>query len=119
MASYIRLLNFTQKGIEALKDQATNFSAVKDVVEENGGTLVTAWVCQGRYDIIAIIDAPNDETMETIALRTKEMGLYVGETLSGMPIDEFMRIFGSSPQASMFVEKWFRAGRRQSRGLRR
>jgi len=119
MASYIRLLNFTQKGIEALKDQATNFSAVRDVVEENGGKLVTAWVCQGRYDIIAVIDAPDDETMTAISKQTKEMGLYSGETMSGMPIEEFISVFGSSPQAAMFVEKWFRAGRSQTRGLRR
>ena len=54
MAAYIRLLTFTQKGIEALKDQATNFSAVNDVVEANGGKLAHAWVCQGRYDIVDV-----------------------------------------------------------------
>ena len=120
MPIYIRLLKLTDEGVEALKTQAATFGAVSTAVSEQGGQLLNAWVCQnGRYDIVAIIEAPDDKTMRKISAKTSSMRLYTGETLSAMPINEFIATFGANPQAAVWVENWFRQGRSGRGGGRR
>ena len=120
MPIYIRLLKLTDEGVEALKTQAATFGAVSTAVAEQGGELLHAWVCQnGRYDIVAIIEAPDDKTMRKISAKTSSMRLYTGETMSAMPVSEFIATFGANPQAAVWVEAWFRQGRSSRSGGRR
>jgi uncharacterized protein with GYD domain len=120
MPIYIRLLTLTDDGIEALKRQAETVTAVATAVSELGGELLHSWICQnGRYDIVAIIEAPDDKTMRKIAAKTSSMRLYMGETMSAMPVSEFVETFGSNPQAAVWVESWFRQGRAGRGGRRR
>jgi hypothetical protein len=50
--------------------------------------------------------------MRTISARLAVKGLYTGKTLPAMPLTDFMRRFGDGPEVAMFLETWFRAGRK-------
>ena len=62
-----------------------------------------------------IIQAEDDKAMRTISARLAVKGLYTGKTLPAMPLTEFMRRFGDGPEVAMFLETWFRAGRKERR----
>jgi len=113
--TFIRLLNLTDQGLAALRDQRGTMNEVNQIIEDNGGKLVGAWFTQGDYDLISIIDAEDDKVMRTISARLAVRGLYTGKTLPAMPLNEFVKRFGDGPEVGMFLETWFRAGRKDKR----
>jgi uncharacterized protein with GYD domain len=115
MNTYIRLLRLTDKGLERIRDQAVVFAEVKSAIESFGGELTQTWVCQGNYDIVSFIQAPDEQTMNNIDQAMKKSGLYRGPTMLAMPMTEFVETFGSSSTAAQFVHSWFTASR-SSRG---
>jgi hypothetical protein len=42
-------------------------------------------------------------------------GLYTGKTLPAMALNDFVTRFGDGPEIGMFLETWFRAGRKDKR----
>lgn len=113
--TFIRLLRLTEQGIKAMRNQQSTVAEVQDLIESNGGTLVGSWFTQGEYDIISIIECADDKTMRTISARIAVKGLYTGKTLPAMAMGDFVARFADSPELSMFLENWFRAGRKDSR----
>ena len=57
-----------------------------------GGDLQTLYWTQGRYDLIATIDAPHDATMVAITLRTSSGGGVRTEVLRAFDADEMGRV---------------------------
>jgi len=113
--TFIRLLRLTEQGIKAIRDQQSALTEVTQVIEDNGGKLIGSWFTQGEYDIISIIECEDDKTMRTISARVAVKGLYTGKTLPAMEMGDFVSRFAGSPELSMFLETWFRAGRKDSR----
>jgi uncharacterized protein with GYD domain len=52
MATYISLVNFTQQGIEKVKESPIRLDAVKKVYEAAGGKLLQFFLVMGRYDVM-------------------------------------------------------------------
>ena len=65
MRTYIGLINYTQRGMEEIKDSPNRLQAAKEAVSAAGrGAL---YLTMGRSDAIAIGEVPNDEVFaETI-----------------------------------------------------
>ena len=113
--TFFRLLKLTEQGIQAMRNQKETVSDVQKIITDNGGKLIGAWFTQGDYDLISIIQADDDKTMRTISARLAVKGLYTGKTLPAMPINDFRKRFGEGPEVAMFLETWFRAGRKEKR----
>ena len=113
--TFFRLLKLTEQGIQALRNQQETMSEIAQIITDNGGKLVGAWFTQGDYDMISIIQAEDDKAMRTISARLAVKGLYTGKTLPAMPLNDFMKRFGDGPEVAMFLETWFRAGRKDKR----
>nr|NIV10800.1 GYD domain-containing protein [Fodinibius sp.] len=60
MPTYIILTNYTEKGIEHIKDSPSRLDAVKGLFKKMGAELKDFYLVQGRYDILVIAEAPND-----------------------------------------------------------
>lgn len=52
--------------------------AAKDIVNAAGGKLVGLWFAMGEYDIVAIIDAPDDEAMAAAVMVLAASGAFSG-----------------------------------------
>ena len=113
--TFIRLLKLTDQGLQALRDQRGAMDEVNKIIEDNGGKLVGAWFTQGDYDLVSIIEAEDDKVMRTISARLAVRGLYHGKTLPAMALNDFVTRFGDGPEIGMFLETWFRAGRKDKR----
>ena len=92
MPHYIVLFNFTDQGIENIKDTVKRADDYKAAIENAGGRLVGEYYTMGRYDIITIVEAPNDEAMMSILLTIGKLGNVHSETLKAFTISEAAKI---------------------------
>ncbi len=67
MSTYISLISLTQKGIDNIKDGPARLDNAKAVFKAMGAELKEFYLVTGRYDIVVISEAPDDETVAKIA----------------------------------------------------
>src|SRR5512145_1027939 len=95
MPHYIILFKFTEQGIRNIKDLQKRAQGFKSAVEKAGGKFVSdsfLYLTLGRYDTVAIIEAPRDETIIRTILSTASLGNVHCETLKAFTMDEAAKI---------------------------
>jgi uncharacterized protein with GYD domain len=60
MATYVVLARFTAQGVKNAKDSPKRAEAFKQMAETFGVTVKDIFWTQGRYDIVIVIDAPDE-----------------------------------------------------------
>lgn len=88
MPLYIALLSWTDQGIRACADTADRADAFGDALRVAGGRLVDIYWTVGPYDLVAIIEAPDDETAAAALLRLGAIGNIRSTTLRAFGRDE-------------------------------
>ncbi|WP_447976534.1 GYD domain-containing protein [Candidatus Nitrospira bockiana] len=75
MPMYVSLVKFTTDGVKTMKDQGVSRSdAVQRNIESLGGRLVDAYYCLGEYDVVAILEFPDNRTAMKAALLNSAIG---------------------------------------------
>ena len=92
MPHYILLVNWTQQGINKIKESSDRYNSFKASVEKAGGKLIGGYYTFGEYDVIIIIEAPNDETVMSLMLKAGSAGNVRTKTLKAFAAEEGMRI---------------------------
>ena len=86
MPQWIRMAKLTGEGIKKVRGgQLTLLGEVRQTIEKEGGKLVGAWATVGRYDIISLVEAPDEQTMLNIDAAVAGMRIYHSETLPASP----------------------------------
>ena len=96
MATFVTLVNWTEQGLQNYQDSLKRAEAFEQLISQHGGTLREIVWTIGPYDIVAIVDAPDDETVTAIALQTGALGNIRTTTLRGFGRDEFAAIIEKS-----------------------
>jgi uncharacterized protein with GYD domain len=81
MPTYILLANFTDQGIRNVKESPKREEAFRQLCEKMGAQVKDAYRTMGRYDVAAIVDAPDDVAMSSIAYSVGSLGNVRTETL--------------------------------------
>lgn len=97
MPTYISLVKFTQKGAETIKEGPKRLDAAKQRFKDAGAELKAYYLTMGEYDAVAIIEAPNDETIAKLALATGLMGSVRTHTLRAFNEADYRKIVASLP----------------------
>ncbi len=97
MPTYITLINFSQRGIEEIKDSPNRLQAAKEAVRAAGGDFKEFYLTMGRFDGIAVIEAPNDEAHARTMLTLGARGRIRTESLRAFTEDEFKSIVAGLP----------------------
>jgi uncharacterized protein with GYD domain len=97
MPTYISLIKYTQQGISAIKDGPARLEANKETLNRHGSELKAFYLTMGRYDIVVIIEAPDDATAAKVALTVGSTGHISTETLRAFTEDEFREIIAALP----------------------
>ena len=92
MAKYVVLVNWTDQGIRNVKETTQRAEQVRQLIEQMGGRMDTILWTQGRYDLVGIIEAPDDETVAAVGLRIGSQGAVRTETLRAFDAEEIGRI---------------------------
>jgi uncharacterized protein with GYD domain len=95
MPTYISLMKFTEQGIKNVKDHPKRREAAAKAIEAMGGKLLHTYLTIGRYDVVAIAEAPDDEVAAKFALVTGMQGNVSTETMRALDEGEFDRLLKS------------------------
>jgi uncharacterized protein with GYD domain len=97
MPMYAVLGKFTNKRMENIKDIKTGLVASKKAMEAVGAKMIAHIFTMGQYDVVAIVEAPNDEAMVTSMLDFGRLGVLRTETLRGFTADEYVNMIQDLP----------------------
>ncbi len=93
MTTYVRLLKFTEKGSENIKDFPKMKAEFEKAAKKLGITVKAFYITLGRYDAVVIEEAPDEKTI--LRLETAfagPAGFVRLETLTAVPAEEFEKI---------------------------
>jgi uncharacterized protein with GYD domain len=88
MPHYVTLMRWTTQGYAGLPGWRERVEEGQDIIENAGGTLVGVYVTLGRYDVVEIFEAPDDETAIEILMKLNRYGAEHTETLRAFTRDE-------------------------------
>ena len=97
MPTYISLVNWTEQGIRELKESPARADATAELAERAGGKLIQLYWTVGPYDIVAIFEAPDDETAAAMQLTVGSRGAVRTTTLRAFGREEFERVIAKVP----------------------
>jgi uncharacterized protein with GYD domain len=92
MSHYILLINWTDQGIIKVKESYDRYSSFRASVEKAGGKLVGGYYTFGEYDVVIIIEAPNDEAVMSLMLKVGSYGNVKTKTLKAFTAEEERKI---------------------------
>ena len=95
LPTYITLGRWTQQGIEKVKESPARLDAFKQLVKSAGGEVKAFYKVMGRYDMVVVTEAPNDEAVAKVALATASKGAIRTETLRAFTEDEYRKIIAA------------------------
>jgi uncharacterized protein with GYD domain len=90
MPTYIMLSTLTPEGVQTVKNNPQRIREVNDEVERLGAKVTAQWATLGHVDFISIVEAPDAQTMARVSLELGSRGTGRYETLSAIPIDDFI-----------------------------
>jgi uncharacterized protein with GYD domain len=94
MPTYIVLGNFTEQGIRNVKDTTKRAEAFRQLASKAGATVKEFYWTLGHHDVVAIVEAPNDEAFTALGLSTGSLGNVRTATLRAFTPEEMNRIIG-------------------------
>jgi uncharacterized protein with GYD domain len=97
MPTYISLLNFTQQGIEKIKESPARLDKARQAFKAMGAELKAFYLVMARYDAVVISEAPNDETVGKLVLMIGAQGNIRTETLRAFTEDEYRKMIAALP----------------------
>jgi uncharacterized protein with GYD domain len=88
MAHYVTLMRWTTQGYAGLPKWRERIEEGEQVISEAGGKLVGVYVTLGRYDVVEIFEAPDDEVAIEILMKLNRYGAEHTETLRAFTREE-------------------------------
>ena len=88
MSKYTILIKWTEQGIRNVKDTIKRAKSFEGAVEKAGGKSLGFYYTIGRYDMVAMVEASNDEAIASVLYSTGSLGNVHTETLKAFSMDE-------------------------------
>lgn len=85
-------LDRTDQGIRNVRETVERAGAAAELAQKHGGSFERLYWTVGPYDIVAILEAPDDESMTAFALELGSAGNVRTTTLRAYDSDEMSRI---------------------------
>jgi len=95
MPSYLSLINWTEQGAANVKDSPQRLAAAKQAIEGAGGRMIFFYMTMGEYDLVTVIEAPNDEAAASMLLALGARGSIRTKTMRAFTEDEAMALVGN------------------------
>jgi len=94
--TYITLLNWTDQGIRAYKNTTERTDAFVSALQKLGARLVDIHWTVGPYDLVATVEAPDDETATAALLQLGGMGNVRTTTLRAFSREEIESVIAKT-----------------------
>ena len=94
MVAYVVLANFTDQGIRNVKDSPKRADAFKEMAKTFGVTVKEIVWTQGRYDVVTVVEAPDETAAMALGLSLSALGNVRTETLRAFSAADMTKIVG-------------------------
>ena len=97
MPTYMTLIQYTQQGIRSIKDSPIRLDTAKTLYKSLGAEIKSFYLAMGRYDVIVLSEAPDDETATKLILTIGSGGAIRTETFRVFTEDEYRKLISELP----------------------
>jgi len=94
MPTYIALLKWTPQGLQNLKASPSRLDAARKSFEGTDINLKEFYMVTGRYDMVAICEAPDEGLLARALLSITSKGDFASETCRAFTEQEYRQIIG-------------------------
>ena len=95
VTTYILLINWTDQGVRNVRDSPKRLDNARKMLGEMGGAFKAIYLTMGEYDLVAVIEAPDDAVAARFALLTGAAGNIRTRTLKAFPEAAYREIVAS------------------------
>ena len=74
MVTYIGLMNFTDKGLQNVKDTTQRAAAAKEVAQRFGVTMKDIYWTAGEYDMACVLEGKDEQSVMAFSLAIAQQG---------------------------------------------
>ena len=97
MSIYVVLANYTDQGIRSVKSSPQRASQTAEMAKGFGCEMKEIYWTLGQYDIVAIVEAPDDQSLTAFGFAIGSAGNIRTQTLRAFTKDEVGPILGRLP----------------------
>jgi uncharacterized protein with GYD domain len=97
MPTYISLVQFTDKGIQAAKETTQRVADWAAKVQSMGVSITQMDWTRGQYDQVCVFEAPDDETAASVLLAADILGNIRTQTMRAFTPSEMEKILAKVP----------------------
>ncbi len=94
MATYVLLATYTEQGIRGIKDTVSRAATVKELAGKSGVNMRETYWTLGQFDVVALLEAPDDETMTAFSLSVAKLGNVKTQSLRAFSSQDMSGITG-------------------------
>jgi uncharacterized protein with GYD domain len=95
MVTYVVLAKFTDQGVRNAKESPKRADAFKEMAKTFGVSVKELVWTQGRYDVVSILEAPDESSAMSLSLSLGALGNVRTETLRAFSAAEMTKIAGN------------------------
>ena len=92
MTAYVSLINWTEQGIKNFRDTTQRAADFSKLVESSGGRVRELLWTVGEYDIVCVVEFPDDEAGVAALLQVGSGGNIRSNTMRAFSADEMAGI---------------------------
>ena len=96
MATFVVLFNWTDQGIKSFKDSPSRVDAAKQAFADLGVEIKDIYWTLGAYDLVSVIEAPDDEAITAAMLKLSSLGNVRTTTMRAFGRGEFEGVVGKT-----------------------
>lgn len=97
MPRYVTLVNWTPQGIADFKETVDRHEANEERIAELGVKFVDAYWTLGDYDLMVVVEAPDDESATAALLMLGSAGKVRTKTMRAFSRDEMRGVIEKVP----------------------
>jgi uncharacterized protein with GYD domain len=94
MPTYVALMNWTDQGIRSVKDSVQRRDQADALAQKHGASIQQVFWTVGPYDLVSILDAPDEESATAMVLELGSAGNLRTLTLRAYDREEMSGIIG-------------------------
>ena len=92
MPTYVSLIKLSHQGITTIKDGPSRLDSAREVLRSFGAEIKDFYFTMGQYDIIVVMEAPDDTAIAKGLLAVASGGTITTQTLRAFREDEYREI---------------------------
>lgn len=100
MPTFVTLAKWTPEGSKTMGDARKRYERYERLVKDSGGRILSFHGLLGRYDFLTITELPDEQTAARVALSVGVLGTVTTETMTAIPIKEFIDMAEKAAQTA-------------------